>query len=409
MRTKTTALLLIIATIFSLIFFLFWDMDSDGITNVTELNLGTSINNADTDEDNITDGIEVNNLGTNPLNQDSDYDSLSDWLEVYTYGTNPLSQDTDGDTLTDSTELQTYFTNPLSTDTDNDTLSDSIEIDAYGSNPINSDSDNDNLDDPSEISLGTEIMDSDSDGDRLSDGTEIEWGSNPLVADSDSDGLTDWSERNVYLTNPNSTDSDGDGMSDRLEVLYSTDPADGSETGQIIPGAPDYPRLLLEIDYMTGYGPTPEAVGYIENYFEKDLGVDVEITQDEVTDSELTGIGVTPESLNRDEAILVESNFHDNPTTHLYVFYARDLENAEIGGLAGGNHGVILDGEYVLGTAARERTVLLHEIGHALSLNHTENPECAMQVRAISQNPRYCRATWRDRNLLDVWSVDEPW
>jgi hypothetical protein len=43
------------------------DFDSDGLTNLTEYQLGTNPANADTDGDGINDGYEVNGLNTNPL------------------------------------------------------------------------------------------------------------------------------------------------------------------------------------------------------------------------------------------------------------------------------------------------------------------------------------------------------
>lgn len=68
------------------------DMDTDGLTNLEEFNLGTGVNNADTDGDGIADGEEVmaGNDGfiTNPLLGDSDGDGIWDGLEVSS-GTDP--------------------------------------------------------------------------------------------------------------------------------------------------------------------------------------------------------------------------------------------------------------------------------------------------------------------------------
>lgn len=421
MRKKILALIIAAALAVTLITFLSWDMDGDGLSNFSELSLGTSIDSADSDGDNLGDGVEVNVHGTDPRREDTDGDGLSDWAEIDSHGTDPLAADTDDDGLTDKSEIHAHGTDPLRTDTDNDGLSDWSEVNDHGSDPLSEDTDNDELLDESEINLGTDILDPDTDDDRLSDGQEVNgWPmtvdglshratSDPLAADSDSDGLTDWSERNTYLSDPRSSDTDGDGASDRLEVLYATDLADASSVAQPLENGPGYPRLFLEIDYMTEYAPSPEAIGYIENYFEDDLGVEVEVTQDEVTSSELTAIGVTPASLSIQESILIESNFHDNPTTHLYIFYGGELDDAEIGGRAGGAYGVALNGEYVFGTIARERTILLHEMGHCLGLEHTDNTSCAMQVIAIFENPVYCGDTWSERNLLDIWSIDEPW
>jgi hypothetical protein len=58
------------------------DIDEDGLTNVDELNRGTTVGNPDTDNDGISDGEEVNTYGTNPLQWDSDGDGSSDGDEV---------------------------------------------------------------------------------------------------------------------------------------------------------------------------------------------------------------------------------------------------------------------------------------------------------------------------------------
>jgi hypothetical protein len=44
---------------------------------------------ADTENDGLTDGAEVNIYGTSPLLSDTDSDGLSDGAEVNTYGTSP--------------------------------------------------------------------------------------------------------------------------------------------------------------------------------------------------------------------------------------------------------------------------------------------------------------------------------
>src|SRR5205823_3900651 len=48
------------------------DPDHDGLTNLQEYQLGTDMNNADSDGDGIKDGDEVNKYHTNPLLADTD-------------------------------------------------------------------------------------------------------------------------------------------------------------------------------------------------------------------------------------------------------------------------------------------------------------------------------------------------
>lgn len=87
------------------------DSDSDGLSNVAEIQLGTSA-----------------------LNPDSDSDGLTDFEEDQTYHTDPLASDTDGDTLSDGEEVNLYGTNPLAADSDGDLVNDDVEVNA-GTDP----------------------------------------------------------------------------------------------------------------------------------------------------------------------------------------------------------------------------------------------------------------------------------
>lgn len=81
------------------------DQDSDGLTNLQEITLGTDLELDDTDADGLSDGDEVN---------------------IHT--TNPFISDTDGDTLTDGDEINLHSSNPLNIDTDNDFFKDAYEV-----------------------------------------------------------------------------------------------------------------------------------------------------------------------------------------------------------------------------------------------------------------------------------------
>ena len=418
------AALVVLAIVLAVL--LFADFDGDGLSNANEVRAGTSVTNPDTDGDGLSDGLEVNVYRTNPLVTDTDNDGLNDKIELEVYKTNPLAADTDGDNLVDGAEITDHHTNPLSADTDNDSLSDWSELFTYHTSPLVADTDNDNLGDFSELTIHhTNPLTSDTDNDRLSDGLEVNgWSitingstvnvtSDPLVKDSDGDNLSDWAEYSTYRSNPRSANSDGDGMSDLLEVLYNTNLSEASSVAQPKENAPTYPRLYLEIDYMSGHAPSPDAISYIENYFENSLGVAVEVTYDEVTTSELAAIGVSTESISDQELNLIENHFHNNPTTHLYVFYTNKLPEENVGGWSAESFGVAIDGSYLPGRLDRERTILLHEIGHAITSvgdEHCDNSICVMQQqRAIFENPIYCNSCWSKRNLLNKFSVDEPW
>ncbi|PIT88048.1 MAG: hypothetical protein COU29_03480 [Candidatus Magasanikbacteria bacterium CG10_big_fil_rev_8_21_14_0_10_36_32] len=65
------------------------DTDKDGLDDVRERELGTNINNTDTDNDELSDSDEVIIWKTDPLNPDTDDDSYKDGEEVRN-GYNPL-------------------------------------------------------------------------------------------------------------------------------------------------------------------------------------------------------------------------------------------------------------------------------------------------------------------------------
>lgn len=106
----------------------------------------------DTDKDSILDGDEYK-FSTNPRNPDTDNDGLSDFLEIHQYKTDPTNPDSDNDGIKDGKEIEigTDFDNA---DTDADGIQDGAEY--YGSwgfvtNPLCSDSDHDFISDNSEI------------------------------------------------------------------------------------------------------------------------------------------------------------------------------------------------------------------------------------------------------------------
>ena len=141
------------------------DSDSDGLYDYWEWVRSTqgylySLNSNDTDEDGILDGDE-----------DLDTDGLTNLEELNTYSTDPLNVDSDSDNLWDGDEVKpweinkdgvnnqyNYPSDPNLPDTDGDSLNDYEEVtlsnDTYSSrtNPNDSDTDNDGLDDYYEVS-----------------------------------------------------------------------------------------------------------------------------------------------------------------------------------------------------------------------------------------------------------------
>jgi len=205
------------------------DDDSDGLTNGQEEMYDTDPNDADSDDDGLPDGYEVNTVGSDPTKSDTDGDDLTDLVEWNITNTNPNDADSDGDLLNDGEENNTYLTDPLDPDTDGDGLHDKYEVDYEGIDPLDPDSDDDGLTDGDEVVIYfSDPTDTDSDDDNLEDGDEVLiHDTNPNNSDTDSDGLNDYDEINIYGTNPTDGDSDDDGLNDGVEVLnHGTNPLD---------------------------------------------------------------------------------------------------------------------------------------------------------------------------------------
>ena len=217
------------------------DNDFDSIDNILEMMIGTNPIKNDTDDDSLTDDLEIYIHGTDPNDDDSDDDGLLDGPEINTHGTDPNDDDSDDDNLLDWVEINTHGTDPNDEDSDDDGLLDGPEINTHGTDPNDDDSDDDGLLDGPEINThGTDPNDDDSDDDGLLDGPEINThATDPNDDDSDDDGLLDGAEINTHNTDPNDDDSDDDGLSDIAEInTHSTDPIDNdSDDDGLLDGA----------------------------------------------------------------------------------------------------------------------------------------------------------------------------
>ncbi len=121
------------------------DADGDGIVNLVEQQLGTDMNNSDTDGDGFTDGEEVRS-GHDPLTAPDGTKS--------TKGTTNNTTSGSGQATTNTT--------------------------TSSGDDFSKDSDSDGLSDGQEKLLGTNPNVSDSDHDGFSDGQEVQSGHNPL-------------------------------------------------------------------------------------------------------------------------------------------------------------------------------------------------------------------------------------
>lgn len=81
------------------------DSDGDGVPDRTEKIYRTHPRKADTDDDGLSDFVELNFLYTEPTLQDTDGDGLVDGLEVDFFGTSAVMADTDGDQFDDGDEV----------------------------------------------------------------------------------------------------------------------------------------------------------------------------------------------------------------------------------------------------------------------------------------------------------------
>jgi hypothetical protein len=202
------------------------DSDFDGVSDGDEVNThNTDPLVADTDGDGLSDGFEIDN-GLNPLEDadaafDDDLDGLTN-LEEFNLGTLINDSDSDNDGLNDGREVNETNTDPLDSDTDNDGLNDGFEVNTLQSNPLSNDSDGDGMDDRFEQNNGLDLndaadRDTDADSDGLSNFDEFTLGTDVNNPDSDGDGLTDGDEVNNVGSNPRDSDSDDDGLSDGID------------------------------------------------------------------------------------------------------------------------------------------------------------------------------------------------
>jgi large repetitive protein len=246
------------------------DTDQDGLNDHAEVVVhGSDPTRFDTDGGFIDDGKEVLLDGTDPTEPsddglDIDGDGLNDWTELYVEGTNRFVPDTDQDGLSDGIEVGADYgglgrTDPLVADTDGDGLMDGDEdVNAdglvnTGLEDLNEDGYSDRLDDDKDGVYDTaesSPLDPDSDDDALPDGDEVNLaGTHPLLPDTDGDGLLDGHEVDTLTnpafaalevpppaTDPLQVDSDGGGVLDGVEIwswaagsespLDPNDPAD---------------------------------------------------------------------------------------------------------------------------------------------------------------------------------------
>jgi len=256
------------------------DKDGDGLGDCDEQIVGSDPNLADSDNDSLTDGTEVNGSNpTNPLDSDTDDDGLTDGQEdINANGaldageTDPNDVDSDDDGLSDGVEVNgSNPTNPLDSDSDNDGLTDGQEdtnsngaLDSGETNPNDADSDDDGLSDGVEADLGTDPLDPDTDDDELLDGQEVSVGTDPLDPDSDDDGILDgedveWLQEVIMSLPPTAFKSSGQGLQTTLLSILN-DVERFIARGQNAKAIQMLQSLRTKVD---GCGATPDQTDWI--------------------------------------------------------------------------------------------------------------------------------------------------
>nr|AYM52543.1 cell surface protein [Aetherobacter fasciculatus] len=201
------------------------DSDGDGLFDSVEVGLGTDPNDADTDDDGVPDGAEVDPQADtdgdgliNLLDPDSDNDGLYDGTELGRDCAGPGTNKAKHHCIADADQGATK-TDPLLADTDGSGARDGSE-DWNLNGKVDADETDPNLgsDDASVV---------DTDGDKLGDKLEAFLHANPDDADSDDDGVLDGDEANP------ADDTDGDGLVCLLDADSDNDGLfDGTEVGK---------------------------------------------------------------------------------------------------------------------------------------------------------------------------------
>ena len=195
------------------------DRDQDGLANTEETLYGTNPDDADTDDDGINDGSEVNGTPS------------SDPLDPCDPNPNAQACDRDGDGL-DEDEEEEHNTNPEDADTDDDGIHDGDEVD-NGSDPTDAC-------DPNPNATACDPNAADVDQDSTPDNSDTS-PSDPCVpnvnakpCDKDEDGLTNAEEAEIG-TDPSDPDTDGDGVLDSADS-GPLDPCVPNPNATICPG-----------------------------------------------------------------------------------------------------------------------------------------------------------------------------
>ncbi len=234
------------------------DPDQDGLNNGLEVAAGTNWLDADSDDDGVADGAELDwNLDTdgdalvNAADPDSDNDGLFDGTE--TGVTTPLA-DTDvmaGYFIADA-DAGATFTLALVADSDGDTLLDGAE-DASGNGQVELGETDPNLPDTDGDGARDDVDNCPVDANPAQTNSDTDGMGDACDPDDDNDGDLDSSDNCPLVFNPTQSDVDIDGIGDACDGDLDGDgfsvPADCDDTSFFVhPGAAENCADLIDND-----------------------------------------------------------------------------------------------------------------------------------------------------------------
>ncbi len=277
------------------------DPDGDGLETPQEESLGTDPLDADSDDDGLSDGAEVEGAWpSDPLDCDSDDDGIVDSVEV---GATAPTEDTAEDGCYEPDADPGSTTDPSNPDTDGDETLDGDEdrdadgaLDPYETDPQDTNSgadlDGDGIADTLEDDCAEEGTNDDQDGDGRPDAEEG-------FADTDGDGVPDFCEPDddadgLPTADESDSDSDSDGLPDYAD---SDSDNDGDPDGVEGTGDLDCDGILDYQDAVDDDGPCadPDADG-LDNATEDACGSDPRNV-----DSDGDGVNDPDEACDEDE------------------------------------------------------------------------------------------------------------
>lgn len=213
------------------------DRDGDGILNDKEVEWGTDPDNADSDEDTISDWDE---LGPQNLPVDTDGDGLIDALDIDSDDDGILDRDEAGDADLSTPPVDTDgdgIPDFRDRDSDNDGVLDDIDNCRLTFNPDQEDINNDGIGDACLVDMtdtdNDGIVDSQDNCPEVANPEQLDFNANGVgdaCEDTDGDGLLDIEDNCPGVANREQEDSDGDSVGDVC---------DGDRDGDEIPNDED--------------------------------------------------------------------------------------------------------------------------------------------------------------------------